>query len=105
MTASKRRVLIKNLVAGSMGMTINKDHLHAGCFERSESLTQLTKSDAYSKNRPHPAASKIHIPLTRTHIEEGSYFVAPSEVSELEEVISRKTNDNDIHESSEVISE
>ena len=56
-------------------MTINKDHLHAGCFERSGSLTQLTKSDAYSKNRPHPAASKIHIPLIHTHIEEGSYFV------------------------------
>ena len=49
MTASKRRVLINNLVADATQKTIENDGMRIGCFERAGSLLQFTKSDADKK--------------------------------------------------------
>ena len=57
-------------------MTIKKDDLRIGFFERTGSLMKFTKSDADSKIRLKCAASKFVFPLTRTHTKEGLEFVA-----------------------------
>ena len=66
---------------------------------------QFTKSYADSKIRPKCEASKIDILLTRTHVEEGLEFIAPTEVAELDEVTNGNVDGDDICASGEVISE
>ena len=62
LTASERKVLMKNLVAEANDLALMDDRMRVGCFRRTGLLMDYVKSECDDDIKPQGVASKIVAP-------------------------------------------